>query len=265
MYGRTLLAQNSVMPTRVSSDGSPSYKPAGGTIDWTTVAAVGSDTNLTDGSLIRNGQKFLRYGQVLSKITGGSNTLTSTHTSGNFQLVVTTAQGVGTTANIAFNATAAAVATAIGLLANVGAANISGSGGPLGTGAVTLVPASILGTVSIALGTSTLAGGAFTIGASLTAATNTQGYFGPYDPAASDGRQLLNKGDCFVLDETLLQYNAGTAALTSANDHTGSLIDGGWIWIDRIIQSAAAAHTLALGPTLAEFSAAFPRFSYAKS
>jgi hypothetical protein len=40
MIGRTVLTgQNSIMPTRVSADGSPKYKAGGITIDWGTVAA----------------------------------------------------------------------------------------------------------------------------------------------------------------------------------------------------------------------------------
>lgn len=157
MYGRNLLSNNTVQPTRVSSDGSPIYKAGGAMIDWTTVAAVGSDTTLTDGSVILNGQKFLRYGQVMTKITAS-------------------------------------------------------------------------------------------------------GKFGPYDSAAADGRQLLARGDCFVLDETWTQYGTGSANLSAQNDQIGGLIDGGRIFIDRVIQSGVAAHSLAAGPTLAEFSAAFPAF-----
>jgi hypothetical protein len=270
MYGRNLLAPSTPQVTRVSADNAPQAKPGGITIDWSTVAALGADATNPDGSVIKSGLKYLRYGQVVSKITGGTNTLTSTHTAGNLQLVVTTASPVGgapsqTTANIAFNATAAQVATAIGLLTNVGAGNVTGSGGPLGTGAVTLVFAPFLGSVSIALGTNTLTGGAFTIGASLTAATNNQGMFGPYDPAATDGRQNLNKGDLYVLDETVLQYGLAGSVLSAQNDQVGCAIEGGLIWIDRVLQSGTAAHTLALGPTLAEITTAFPNFRYVRN
>lgn len=270
MFGRTLLSGNSVLPTRVSADGVPIYKPGGITIDWGAVAALGSDATYPDGSVVKTGNKVLRYGQVLCREIGGTMTLTSTATGGTVTLTVTTASPVAgspsqTTAAIAFGATAAQVATAIGLLTNVGAGNVSGSGGALGTAPVTLTFASILGSVNVAIGTNSLTGGALTIGASLTAATNTQGFYGPYDPAATDGRQLLNKGDCYLLDETILQYGIAGSGLSAANDQIGSVMDGGIIWIDRVLQSGVAAHTLALGPTLAEFTAAFPRFGYAKN
>jgi hypothetical protein len=90
------------------------------------------------------------------------------------------------------------------------------------------------------------------------------GYFGPYDPSASDGRQTITRGDVYVLDETVLQYPGGSSLVSPANDQYGSAIEGGLVYIDRIIQSGAAAHTLALGPTRAELDAAFPNFRYAK-
>lgn len=156
MYGRSALANNSVFPTRVSADGKPEYKAGGITIDWSLVVAVTVDTTLADGSIIKTGNKFLRYGQVMTKIT-------------------------------------------------------------------------------------------------------TSGKFGPYDPALTQGSELLVRGNCFILDETVLQYPAGLGgALTPANDQYGSAIEGGKVFIDRIIQSGTATHTLALGPTLAELLAAFP-------
>src|SRR5947207_488256 len=120
MIGRTLLAgNNSIFPTRVSADGSPVYKAGGVTLDWGTVAALGSDTTYPDGSIVRSGQKVLRYGQVICKInlstSATTQTLTGTATGGTFTLTLTrpdTNQPV-TTAAIAFNATAATVLAAI--------------------------------------------------------------------------------------------------------------------------------------------------------
>jgi hypothetical protein len=46
------------------------FKPGGVTVDWTTVTAVsGTDVTLTDGNIVRVGQKGLRYGQILCQIT----------------------------------------------------------------------------------------------------------------------------------------------------------------------------------------------------
>jgi hypothetical protein len=123
-------------------------KVGGVTLDWATVAAVGSDTTWNDGVIIYAGQKGLRYGQVVAKITAG-------------------------------------------------------------------------------------------------------GKYGPYDPAAADGRQNLVRGECFIL-------NRSASAIEPRDDYP-EVIYGGDVWLERIIQSGVAAHTLALGPTLAELLAAFPR------
>ena len=155
MIGRNLLNTNTGGSTRVSADGQPQYKMAGITIDWTTVAALGVDTTYGDGGVYKAGQKVLRYGQVMTKITAS-------------------------------------------------------------------------------------------------------GKFGPYDSAAVDGRQNLNRGDCFILDTTQAQYKAGSDAAGAANDQIGDCIDGGAVFIDRVLHSGVAAHSLAAGPTLAELLAAFP-------
>jgi hypothetical protein len=260
-YGRTTLTNNSVFPTRVSADGSPQYKSGGGTVDWTTVSSLGSDTTDPDGSIVRSGLKRLRYGQVMTKITGDTNTATisGTPTGGTFTLTVTNPYGdAQTTGTIAYNAAASAVQTALTALSNVGSGNATATGSAGGPYTITF--ASILGTMSVALGTNSLTGGTsptVTIGASI-ASGNTRGYFGPYDPNATDGRQNLNRGDCFILDETILQYSTGASTLGPSNDQIGSLIDGGDVFIDRVLHAGTGTHTLAAGPTLAEVLAAFP-------
>lgn len=154
-YGRTLLSQNSVFPTRVSVDGSPVYKAGGITIDWTLVTANSGDVTLADGSVVKDTLKFLRYGQVMTKITAS-------------------------------------------------------------------------------------------------------GLYGPYDSALTQGSELLVRGQCFILDETVLQYGGGSPGLGGANDQYGSAIEGGKVWLARIIQSGVASHSKAAGPTKAELLAAFP-------
>jgi uncharacterized protein (DUF433 family) len=77
------------------------------------------------------------------------------------------------------------------------------------------------------------------------------GKYGPYDPAAGDGRQLLAIGDCFIVNESMRMDEV-------ASDHPVAIY-GGLVFFNRIIQSEAVAHTLALGPTRAEVLAAFPR------
>jgi hypothetical protein len=264
-YGRTVFSQNSVFPTRVSADGSPKYKAGGGTIDWGTVAAPGSDVTLPDGSIVKSGTKYLRHGQVVCRIDAGTSahtqTITGGATSGNFTITLVrpdTGASV-TTANIAFNASAATILAAIQAVLGPGQA-ASSSGGPLNTTPVPVVFGTAMTTMVINNGT--LAGGTVTV--AVTNAGATTGYFGPYDPAASDGRQNLDRGECYILDETVLQYSAGGAAFGVSNDQVGSLIEGGDVFIDRVLHSGAATHTLAAGPTLAEITTAFPRVSFVK-
>lgn len=54
----------------VIASGVPRYKTGGITIDWATVTAVSGDTTIDgDGRIVLDGQKYLRYGTVLCKIT----------------------------------------------------------------------------------------------------------------------------------------------------------------------------------------------------
>lgn len=67
-YGTRTIGQSGRV-LQVSADGMPDRKVGGVTIDWDTVAAVGADTTLADESIIKAGDKYLRYGTVLTKIT----------------------------------------------------------------------------------------------------------------------------------------------------------------------------------------------------
>lgn len=137
---------------QVSADGRPGAKLAGVTIDWTTVAAVsGSDVTLADGVVVKVGEKYLRYGQVIAQITTG-------------------------------------------------------------------------------------------------------GKYGPWDTAAVDGRALLVRGRTFILNRTALANEPA--------DEYPEVIEAGRVWRARLIQSEAATHTLALGPTFAEVVATFPELRF---
>lgn len=154
MWGRQVLGNQSIQPTSVLAAGDGIYKPGGLTIDWSLVAAVsGSDVTLADGSVIKIGQKFLRFGQILTKVTSG-------------------------------------------------------------------------------------------------------GKFGPYDPAAVDGRQTLTRGECFIVERTIVNQNV-LGFNTEEIELVGAL-EGGTLWLDRVIQSGVAAASLAAGPTKVNFLAAFP-------
>jgi hypothetical protein len=80
------------------------------------------------------------------------------------------------------------------------------------------------------------------------------GKFGPYDPAGGDGREVLTRGKCYVLNRTALA--------AEMMDEYPEAIEGGRVFRARLLQSEAVAHTLALGPTFAELIAAFPGFYF---
>jgi hypothetical protein len=82
------------------------------------------------------------------------------------------------------------------------------------------------------------------------------GKYGPYDPAAVDGRQTLTNGEAFILNETAREDDV-------ASDHP-AVIAGGLVFLSRIIQSGGGAASLAAGPTLANLLATFPRLGLVK-
>jgi hypothetical protein len=159
MYGRQILSTNSVFGTRVSADGNPDYKAGGCVLDWTTATTASGDTTLADGSVIKDGQKYFRYGQVITRIT-------------------------------------------------------------------------------------------------------SSGLYGRYDPDLTNGRELLTRGRCFILDQTIVQYGSGSSGTSIQNDVASGAFDGGAVWTERILNTGASAHTLAGGPTIAEIRTAFPLLKF---
>lgn len=150
--GRTVDSATIGRPLMASADGRPEWKPAGISVDWATVAAVaGADVTLVSGAVIKIGKKYLRYGQVLTKITAS-------------------------------------------------------------------------------------------------------GKYGPYDPAALDGRQTLVRGDAFILNETVLEDDL--------NSNHPPVFNGGIVFKARILATTGAA-SLAAGPTFANLETVFPRLTYA--
>lgn len=122
-YGRETL--NSVgRSIQVSADGSPEAKAGGVTVDWTTIAASGADATFLDEDFVATGEKFIRYGQILCKITAS-------------------------------------------------------------------------------------------------------GLYGPYDSGASDGRQTITRGDCYIVNESM--------HMNSPHSDHPAVIDGGRIWRNRLI------------------------------
>lgn len=261
--GRTLINTHLIAPTRVSADGAPKYKSIGIKINLGTLAAAPvADVNLPDGSIIRANQgRYLRYGQILTKMNQAEvqTVALANATGGTFTLTLP-ASGVDaaqTTVALAFNATAAQVKAAMDALPRISA---------YGSTTVTLAATTYtitfptgMGNVPQLTSTNNLTGA----GPTITHATTTQGLatngeFGPYDPGATDGRQTLTRGECYVLDETWLETPAGgTFPGLGSVELTGGVIEAGEMWQDRLIITAGAA-SLAAGPTIANFLAAFP-------
>jgi hypothetical protein len=68
-YGRNVFEQIG-KSIQVSADGRPEMKIGGVSIDWTTVTAIaGADVTWLDNTVVKIGEKALRYGQVVALIT----------------------------------------------------------------------------------------------------------------------------------------------------------------------------------------------------
>lgn len=69
-YGQNQIATVGVGLRALAAPETGQFKAGGVTIDWASVAAVaGADVTLTDGTVIAIGDKYIRYGTVISKIT----------------------------------------------------------------------------------------------------------------------------------------------------------------------------------------------------
>ncbi len=270
-YGRNVLGQTA-RRIRVVAEQTADFKPGGITLDWGTVPAAAADTTLPDDLVVKTGKKGLRFGQILAMI-GIAEVQTVTFTGGpTAGSAILTLPAAGTepaqsTAAIAFNATADAFRDALAVLTRIGAGGVAVARTGVGSAAdpfvYTLTFARRLGDVPQLTGTHTFTGGtapAVTL-ATTTAGSAGGGKFGPYDPAATDGRQTLVRGECYILDESVLEE--GFLALApGATDHP-AVVEGGLLWKARILMTLGAA-SLATGPTVTNFETAFPRVRYAQ-
>lgn len=267
--GRQVMTTDIVYPTRVSIDGSPVYKHGGITLDTATLtAASGSDATLPDGSVIRGTSQYMRYGQILCKI-GVAEVQTLTFTGGPTAgdiFVTLPSDGVyaaETTGALAFNVSAANMQIALEGLSRIGAGNVGVARTGAGTAGdpyiYTITVNRALGNVPTLTSTNTFTGGTTPTGthATTTSGGASAGKYGPYDPAATDGRQTLARGSCFILDQTYVLAPAG-ASFPSTPDQMGNVFDAGRVWKSRVLQSETVTASKALGPTLANFLTAFP-------
>lgn len=256
--GRSLLTNTSGDLRSIIASGDPEWRTGGCSIDWSTVAAAGSDITLGDGTFIKAGQKYLDMGQVMARIgTAAAYTVTlnNTPTGGTFTISVTAGGSTQTTSALAFNAAAATVQTAVQALTNVGTGlTVSGSAG----GPYAVTAASNYGPAAVSSDGSLLTGA----GAQPTATTanNTgasgYGYFGPFDSAASDGRASLVRGFCGIIPCTLV--NDGILGLKQIDTIHRGLVVGGRVYINRVKHAGAGTASLAAGPQLSALLAAMP-------
>jgi hypothetical protein len=248
----------------VSADGRPEMKAGGVTIDWGTVTAVTADTTWLDGVVVPNGSKGLRYGQVICQ-TGVAEVQTYTWTGGPtagsavLTFAATPNFAAETLPALAFNATAADVLAALEGLARVGPGGVTVARTGTGINADPYVYTATfnrgLGDVTQPTATHTFTGGTTpTATIATTTAGTGGGKYGPYDPSATDGRQTLTRGQCFVLNRSVRQNE------DRGSDHPPALY-GGLVFKQRILATPGTA-SLAAGPTIANLETAFPRLAY---
>lgn len=256
-YGRQIIG-NTGIPLYVECDGLGEWAPIGISIDWSTVAAPGSDVTIQpQGTTVKAGQKYLRHGQVVTRITNQpvqTITQSAALSAGTFTLSgyrLDTGAYV-TTAALAYNVSAANMLAALQDIAVFNDTPIAISGG----GASPWVITSPLGLLTIT--PTGIVGG--TLSNAVTTAVGNYGMYGPYDSAATDGRQTLTPGQCWIINSLVIQNGILGTVTTLPSNHPG-VLGGGDVWKARVL-ATSGTHSLAAGPTYTELQAAMPRLRY---
>lgn len=78
--------------------------------------------------------------------------------------------------------------------------------------------------------------------------------YGPYNSGASDGRQTVTRGQCYILNESALFEPPSGGMVTGAIDHP-AVFEGGSVWLDRLQIDGSGTATK---PSTSVFNAAFP-------
>jgi hypothetical protein len=263
-YGRKVLPQTGREVAVLADLQDAQFKVSGITVDWTLFAVAGAASTLPDQTPIALGDKFARFGQILCKVTQSEIQTVNLSgdddpTGGTFPLTI-----LGTTLeDLAWNISAADLQTLIRAIDHPYAPRVTVAKAgfvytitfPTDAGnidAITSSAADLTGgggdtfAVTILTSTGGVAGG---------------GKYGPYDPDATDGRQTLSRGNCFILNRTVKENGHLAGLNTQETDHP-QIFDGGTVWKDRILMTTGT-HSLAAGPTVTEFETAFPRIAYA--
>jgi hypothetical protein len=257
--GRNVLLQTGI-PISVAASGDLQWMMIGKTIDWNLVTALSAPYTDQSGIQVPIGAKMLRFGQVMTVASGNTatNTLTlnNTPTGGTFTVTVVTGQVEQTTAALAYNISTSALATAINGLSNVSSgATVTGTAGAT----YTIVLPSSVGNAGFFANGSNLTGAGSPPTATFSVTTTEGGMIGPYDPNATDGRATLAIGSVGIVNETIVQ--GGLFGITTFNTTQVGLIEGGHVYLQRIIQAGTGSASLAAGPTLAGLLAVMPRLT----
>jgi hypothetical protein len=257
-YGRQVLAETGRPIQVLAHHQGVDWAVGGITIDWTTVNAVsGANLTLADGTVIEIGKKGIPFGAVLcAKGIQNVETITIDATGGTFTV---TANGT-TTAALAYNVSAADAQAAIRGLGGV----YAGVAVTEDTGVYTLTyPLGAGNVAAVTTDATNLTGGAGTAAVATVTEGAAVGGYGPYDSAATDGRQFLRRGYAYILNESLLETPGG--GLIAAPSAHPDVFDGGTVWKDQLRVGGDNIVPLGAGtePSWTAFEAAFPRIRYA--
>lgn len=255
-FGRNTVGVATGNPIMVLADGlTDGFKHAGITIDWATITAVsGANATLADGTVVKVGDKSIRYGTVLDLIgtsevqtltftggpTGGGAIITLPASGSDAAQVTTSVSAIATAADMA------AALNALGRLAPNGASVARTGAGTAGDPYIyTITFANRLGDVPQLTSTNTFTGGtAPTTTHGTTTAGSGTGKYGPANTAATDGRAVLERGQSYILNTTVVESSLGS-------DHA-PVFDEGLVWWDRVLKDGLNE------PTSANILAAFP-------
>lgn len=213
-------------PIQVSADGRPEWKVGGITVDWSTVDSLTAEETLTDGTVVKIGDKVLPYGTVLAHITLGEvQTIDLSGDADPNGGTFTISYDGQTTDTIAYNASTQVVQDALYALSNIDPGDVVVSKSSF---VYTLTWRKALGNVAeVTVDESSLeSGGSITVTIATSTGGTDSGKYGPADTTASDGRQSLERGNVYILDETVVYSEPGS-------DHP-AVFEGGRIWEQRL-------------------------------